>query len=295
MKKVKDLTCAWQEWHETCELDKCSEQNIADLCERSNSMFARAISIMPDGVSSLLQIPKRDTDNLATRQYVQRYTFHLMEGYCLPVGTKEERQQFKDDIFSKAEEPGKVTGYFLRDFFRSFVKCKENISYDVPTRPENNTDDEWEDKMISRQNELSPWYSPVNSSVDSIDHGEIEKQTQKYWQSLNEPEKAALYTYLNNMTMSTPELLAKVGYGKSVFSDLPQKLIENLNQDLSKYITSVRDRIDYLKTFLRILPTCFEQWELESDLGQWIREHFPYSESGKKRRFSENISGKKDS
>lgn len=295
MKKVKDLTCAWQEWHETCELDKCSEQNIADLCERSNSMFARAISIMPDGVSSLLQIPKRDTDNLATRQYVQRYTFHLMEGYCLPVGTKEERQQFKDDIFSKAEEPGKVTGYFLRDFFRSFVKCKENISYDVPTRPENNTDDEWEDKMISRQNELSPWYSPVNSSVDSIEHGEIEKQTQKYWQSLNEPEKAALYTYLNNMTMSTPELLAKVGYGKSVFSDLPQKLIENLNQDLSKYITSVRDRIDYLKTFLRILPTCFEQWELESDLGQWISEHFPYSESGKKRRFSENISGKKDS
>lgn len=291
----KDLTCAWQEWHETCELDKCSEQNIADLCERSNSMFARAISIMPDGVSTLLQIPQCDTDNPATQKYIQRYTFHLMEGYCLPVESKEERQQFKDDIFAKAEEPGMVTGYFLRDFFRSFVKCKENISYNAPSRPEGNTDDEWEEKMVSQQAELSPWFTPMVSSEDKSDLGEIENRTQKYWHTLNEPEKAALYAYLNNITMSTPELLEKVGYGKSVFSNLPQKLIENLNRDLSVHITDERDRIDYLKTFLRVLSNRFEQWERESNLGLWISEHFPYSEYGKKRRFSANMSGNKNS
>ena len=290
----KDLTCAWQEWHETCELDKCSEQNIVDLCECSDRMFSRAISKIPQGQSSLVQIPRSDEENPSNRQYIQRYTFHLMEGYCLPPGDKEERQQFKNQIFTNAKEPGQVTGYFLRDFFRSYVKSKKNLSYNTPAKPEDNTDREWEDKMIAQRAELAPWYSPDASSADKIDNDEIRRQTQKYWILLNERERAALYTFLSNMTMSAPELLARVGCKKSVFLSLPQKLIEEVNERLSRQMECEKDRIDYLKIFLQLLQLNFDQWEHESELGRWIFEHFPYSERGKKRRFSDGASGKTD-
>ena len=296
---MKDLTNAWIEWHTTCELDKCSEQNITDLCNCSNSMFARAKKILPENVYSLIEIPNYSDDENAhptpaSIQYAKRYTFHLMESYCLPMGDKAERQQFKDNIFARADEPGKVTGYFLRDFFRSFVRRKENISYSAPQKPSNSNDEEWEEKMVRRQAELSPWYSPETSGADNAIYDEINSHTQKYWSSLDETEKAALYSYLNNITISTPELLEQVGCKKSVFSQLPHKLIANLNTEISKSMPQENDRISYLKTFLRLLPLSFEQWEQESELGQWICEHFPFTESGRKRHFSQNLSGKKD-
>ena len=129
MKKFKDLTYAWQEWHETCELDKCSEQNITDLCERSNSMFARAISIMPDGISSLLQIPKRDTDNLAARQYI--WCIALAYKY---LGTLEAARGNRDTAgkyFSRATENIQGEEYPIIGFIKMTIYAEAYRSLEI--------------------------------------------------------------------------------------------------------------------------------------------------------------------
>ena len=86
--------------------------------------------------------------------------------------------------------------------------------------------------------------------------------------------------------MSSPELLHKIRLKKTTFSELPEKLLSKVKDELEEKLTNRNEIHEYMDTFLRKLSSCFKAWEKESELGQWICEHFTLSKNGKKRHFS---------
>jgi len=137
-----DLTDAWKDWRETCALDLCSPDHISELCVVSNSKYIEATEKLRKDQATIEPFVPYDNDSSFRR------TFHIMEAECIPLGTKEERQRYKDRIFAGASEIGQVTGYFLRDFFRSYVKRPKNLSYKKPLAPEGNPQEEWDDLLV---------------------------------------------------------------------------------------------------------------------------------------------------
>ena len=267
----KDLTEAWLDWRETCALDKCSPEHISDLCAVSNSMFRRALARMETGTVSIERFSSLRHDEPVSdvaRKNALRHTFHLMETELLPAGEKEERQQYKDRIFERAKNAGSVTGYFLRDFFRSFVRKKENRSYSRPELPEDTSPEAEENQQVelNRQNgQLQGQPTP-----DMIDN-ELLHIARDFWSTLDEKERAALYAYHYHMTMSDARLLQKVGIGKSVFSAIPlQKIKELVKLAREKYKISDREECSLC---INSLTQCYNEWEVESELGRWIVEH----------------------
>lgn len=297
----KDLTNAWAEWHETCELDKCSEENIHDLCVRSNKQFDNAVEKLKSYHSSgtLLQRPeecKSDREN--ENKYAMRYTFHLMESECLPSGPKEERQQFKDRIFAGAKNVGDVTGYFLRDFFRSLVKKKENkmilaeeINFETEEEGKEISFEEAFQQVVEKKIDLEKVDIPSYLSKSNYDSGEFLDQklalnfAKEIWDSCNEVEQTALYAFINKVTMSAPELLKRVKLGKSSFSEMPKKIIDRVNKCLIEKIHDDDDRIDFLRKVLKGFEYCFKEWEENSEMGQWIVQNFSTIGNGEKIRY----------
>lgn len=270
---MNDLTDAWLEWRETCELDKCAPEHINQLCVVSNSMFRRAIRKLPEGTACIEQLSSLlpDTDEQISEiqeRNAFRHTFRLMECELLPAGEKTERQQFKDRIFNRAQSPGYVTGYFLRAFFRSYVKKKENLSYCLPELPEDSSVEAAENQQHNAMKDNGDL--PEQKSPDQIE-GELLPVVKEFWSGLTERQRAALYTYHYHMTMSNERLLKKVGCCKTVFSDIPkQKLEELMTLAQNKYRITERSDISQL---IADLQDCYNEWEKESELGRWILEH----------------------
>ena len=93
---VIDLSDAWLEWHELCELDRCSLEHINQLCVVSNRLFRKALKKLPKGVASIEQLSSVLTnDPISEFQKGNefRHIFRLMECELLPAGEKKERQQ----------------------------------------------------------------------------------------------------------------------------------------------------------------------------------------------------------
>ena len=327
-----DLTEAWEEWHETCALDLCSKEHISQLCRVSNSLYRRATKKLNETTSTIEPyVPGEKESDF-------RRTFHIMEAECIPLGTKEERQRYKDRIFAGAAETGDVTGYFLRDSFRSYVKKTKNISYNKPPAPENVNPEE-QDDWLMRGNHIrntrdsffreeegagpeeasSPdddaGQPPENMSpskdgaprprkrtgmpgnlraddmdkdiaVESIDYRNIGNAANKYWSELTETDRAALYAYFHNISMSHPELLKKAGLGKSSFLQRPVVLLTQVRNRSADSLEK-EEQPRYIRIFLDTLGPCYQEWEKTSELGKWIVAHFHYgATNGKKQRFS---------
>lgn len=284
---MTDLTAAWLEWRELCELDKCSPKHITQLCSASNGWFRWALQRLPQGtacieqLSSLLPDTDGETGEMQERNEFRR-TFRLMECELLPPGEKPERQQFKDRIFKQAPSTGDVTGYFLKSFFRSYVKKKENLSYLLPELPEDAPPEAGEIQQYEYERRYGT--GPEQKTPDRFDE-ELIPIVREFWAGLTERERAALYTFHYHMTMSDERLLEKVGCGKSVFLDIPtRKLNELVVLAREKY--QITERSDYSLLCVEVLPVCYDEWEKESELGRWIVEHTRLpDEPGAKVRF----------
>lgn len=279
-----DLSQAWLEWYETCELDKCSEQNIADLCYVSNHMFQKALKKIPSTQYSLLQLPSKTKSD----PYAYRYAFHLMEAelFYSSCKTKADRQRRKGKIFENAKMPGNVTGYLLKSFFRSHVKTKANIADAKPECFWEKHNNDKEDAMVNDRLKHLPWQPHILTPEEEFFKKEICEYSKKYWEQLNEEEKAALYAVMNNITMSSPELLHKIGLRKTTFSELPVKLLLKVKDELKAKLANIDMTREYMEIFLLELKAHFQDWVAKSELGQWICEHFALAQNGKKRRFS---------
>ena len=269
-----DLTDAWLEWREVCELDKCSPEHITQLCLSSNALFRKALQKLPEGTACIEQItsPFPDTDDEETGEMRERNefrrTFRLMECELLPAGEKTERQQFKDRIFDQAQSPGHVTGYFLRDFFRSYVKKKENLSYRLPELPEDASPEAGEKQQYEYNRRFGT--GPEQETPDRVD-GELIPIVREFWAGLTERERAALYTFHYRMTMSDKRLLKKVGCGKTVFSEIPVRKVNELVA-LAREKYQISERFDF-SLLCEALTICYDEWEKGSELGRWIEEH----------------------
>ena len=271
---MNDLTEAWLDWRETCELDKCSPEHINQLCVVSNSMFRRAVQKLPEGTACIEQLSSLlpDTDEQISEiqeRNAFRHTFRLMECELLPAGEKTERQQYKDRIFNRAQSPGYVTGYFLRAFFRSYVKKKENFSYRLPELPEGSSVEAAENQQHNAMKENGDL--PEQKSPDNIEN-ELLPIARDFWSTLDEKQRAALYAYHYHMTLSDSLLLEKVGGGKSVFSAIPAQQIKRLVA-FAKEKYNITERSDFYRLCTDAIQVCYDEWENESELGRWIVEH----------------------
>ena len=140
-----DLTDAWNEWHEQCQLKKCTDENRKDLCFVSNCIFCNILKNQPPlphlSAGKFMSIVNQDPE----------YSFLLMETYLLPKD-EEERRKYKDSKFA-GRANGEVTGYFLRSYFRSYVrelweKEEKRESQNIHA-PKDSDDEEWQEKLAA--------------------------------------------------------------------------------------------------------------------------------------------------
>ena len=272
-----DLTDAWLEWYDTCLLDKCSPEHISQLCRASNESYRKALTKLPPNIIFIEQLAQsQDASDPDFRQ-----TFHIMETYLIPV-EQPARKNKKTAIFKRAgDTPGNVTGYLLRDFFKSLVLGKhkgfgKNIvhSYVDPstsvTQEEDKSNENWHE--LCDQQEMADRFGNDDQRIPSrqLDDSTILQIAHAFWNNLSERERAALYSRNKNCCMSDPTLLARVGCEKSVFSALPLRLLKEYIEDAQKYGFGKEDVHDLV--FIGLYD-CYAEWEQTSELGKWFLEN----------------------
>ena len=280
-----DLTNAWCEWHEKCLLDRCSQKNRKELASASECFFRKALSKLPQNVRCIentrwLAPDKEEKDKSndkkkkgkSDEEYILRqksYYFYLMESELLP-GDEDERRKYKKRVFENAGEPGKVTGYFFRSFFRSFVKQKKNRSYICPIDENSELNSDEIDKAKTLANQDSALIQKKATPDGVVEANFWVNVAHEFWKPLSEREKAALFAFNHRCPLSSPELLKRVNCGKSVFSQLPGTLIKKYyDMAAAKYNTDYSD----IRNMIEALQVCYEEWEKTSELGQWFAEN----------------------
>lgn len=265
-----DLTEAWKNWHDTCLLDRCTEKYRSQLINASQQYFKYALSKLSKEKRCIEQLDvKYEPEEGASQEYILKQRscyFYLIESELFR-GPENERRAKKKRIFEKAGNAGRVTGYLFKSYFRSYVKRKDNISYINPVEENSELDSEFVDSVNSKAVERGPWGAAQSAPDDIAADSAWNEVARKYWAGLSERDRAALYAYNHNCTMSSPKLLEKVNCGKSVFSSLPQKLVPEYYQFAVQGYQAGEENISEL---FKALGICYEEWEKTSELGKWF-------------------------
>ena len=272
-----DLTDAWKEWHEKCQLEKCSDENKSKFCNVAQRLSIQLIQAWkaknPDKKSFLEDIFKHDNGE---------YAFTLAEDKLPDVGTPERRLK-KEEYFGKAYTPGLMTGYFLEHKLEAIIDEDKNSLDNSKFEPfaNNNIKPEFEDIIIHQKLKESPVQPQKYSLSPDIAYNYIKDDISEVWQNLPEVKKAALVVCASGKTMSDEQLLKHIDHlfrvKGSTFRGYPRQIGKTIMDKMSKN-SFVQQYIDCESLFLRLfvdgLNDFSPDWLNNSTLGRWIKTHF---------------------